>query len=269
LDGAIFLPDSTWTQGRNKLLREVLKTGEDYLYYIFLDDDISFEKGDWGLFEKQLLKYQPAVATPVTEKTYNSPVSLRMNNLYIPLIKIQPFQDNDEQYIAFHRDVVQDALVMPYKEQFDYISWWCSCIIQEVIIQSFYYPYNLQFNNIVVRNEMHRCYPKNYFQDEMENWLHCQFSTLFKHPKSRRLHIRPMAEIIKLIKCPRPFVRTNVKRLQFMYKRLTYNKKTTYRIPEKLIQQTLRPYSDLYFQHIQQQLSNCSLDDASRHIKTR
>ena len=254
--GAIFFPNSTWAQGRNKLLSEALKADKDYLYYIFLDDDIAFETGNWDLFEKQLLKHHPAIATPVTEKTYASPVSIRMKGLYIPFINFQPFQMNDEQCLAFHRDVVRDALVIPYQERFDYICWWCSCDIQEILIQTFYYPYTLQFNNIVIKNELHRNYPKNNYKNDMEDWLFCQFSTSLKYPRSWKLHICPVCEFITLIRCPRPFVRTNIKRLYFLYKRLTYNKKTTYRIPEKLIQQTLKPYSDLYSQHLKQQIKN-------------
>ena len=68
LEIAIFFPNSTWAQGRNKLLSEALKTAKDYLYYIFLDDDITFETGNWDFFEKQLLKYHPAIAI-TTDKT--------------------------------------------------------------------------------------------------------------------------------------------------------------------------------------------------------
>ena len=53
IDQAIFYPDSTWAEGRNRLLQKALEKGE-YLYYIFLDDDLKFIDGDFQLFEKQL-----------------------------------------------------------------------------------------------------------------------------------------------------------------------------------------------------------------------
>ena len=46
LPGCIFLPKSTWTQGRNRLLAEALAAGRpDYLYFTFLDDDLVLTRG--------------------------------------------------------------------------------------------------------------------------------------------------------------------------------------------------------------------------------
>jgi len=50
IEEAIFFPNSTWAQGRNKLLETALSKG-DYLYYIFCDDDINFIRGSWDTFE--------------------------------------------------------------------------------------------------------------------------------------------------------------------------------------------------------------------------
>ena len=42
-EDAVFLPGSSWNEGRNRLLWEARerarKLGNDYLYYIFLDED--------------------------------------------------------------------------------------------------------------------------------------------------------------------------------------------------------------------------------------
>ena len=40
VEGALYLPESTFAQGRNKLLIEAEKLKNNYLYYIFLDDDV-------------------------------------------------------------------------------------------------------------------------------------------------------------------------------------------------------------------------------------
>ena len=35
-NGAIYYPQSTWNEGRNRLLKEAVSRSEAYLYYIFL-----------------------------------------------------------------------------------------------------------------------------------------------------------------------------------------------------------------------------------------
>lgn len=119
IDGAIYFPDSTWTEGRNKLLEEALKRNDQYLYYIFLDDDVVFEKGDWRTFEKYLLKYQPAAATPFClwyPPNKDSPLELEAHTCFM----------FDAMFNAFHGDVVADGLVLPYYAGFDSKSWWYS-----------------------------------------------------------------------------------------------------------------------------------------------
>lgn len=48
-ENCIFLPNSTWSEGRNRLLQEALKTKTPYQYFTFLDDDVEFTKGSWRL----------------------------------------------------------------------------------------------------------------------------------------------------------------------------------------------------------------------------
>jgi len=68
---SIYYPSSSWTQGRNRLLKEVL--GRDYLYFVFADDDIRVEltqlgasavgaeANPWRVFEEFLLAREPAI----------------------------------------------------------------------------------------------------------------------------------------------------------------------------------------------------------------
>lgn len=68
---SIHYPSSSWTQGRNRLLKEVL--GQPYHYFIFGDGDIHLEltplgkaaspreRNPWRLFERFLLEREPAV----------------------------------------------------------------------------------------------------------------------------------------------------------------------------------------------------------------
>ena len=172
LEGASFFPNSTWAEGRNKLLLEALAK-KPYQYYIFCDDDTEFAIGSWDEFERQLIEYKPGIAIPLFPKTRNSP-------LPFPKLSGQSFFINDEQLIAFHQEVVQDRLVLPYQTKFDHINWWISCEIQQILIQNFY-PYDsLQFNNIVVENTCEKRYSSQYdhdvsFRNIAREWLSKEF----------------------------------------------------------------------------------------------
>lgn len=168
LDGAIFYPDSTWAQGRNKLLDAALQAGE-YLYYVFCDDDIAFKRGSWQDFEECLLTSIPAVGVPIVPRTV-------LTRLKFPKISYQPFFINDEQLIAFHKDVVKDQLVVPYVTQYDDINWWISCEIQQILIQNFYPLYAIQFNDIQIQNTCRERYQSNHgndkdFRTTVKQWI--------------------------------------------------------------------------------------------------
>ena len=177
MEGAFFYPESTWAQGRNRLLEEALKRDE-YLYYIFCDDDIEFRQGAWSLFEEQLEKYIPAIGVPVFPRT-------KPNVLKFPKFSAQPFFINDEQLIAFHRDVVHDRIIVPYQTRFDALNWWASCEIQQILIQNFYSQGALQFNSIVIDNVCKERYSQQHesdktFRDAVISWIGKQFVGTYK-----------------------------------------------------------------------------------------
>ena len=167
--GGEFLPQSSWAEGRNRLLELARRRGR-YCYYIFCDDDISFIKGGWDEFEAQLLALKPAIGVPIVPKTVNHTLGW---------LKHQIFLLNDEQLMAFHHEVVADALVLPYQRQFDDIHWWITCEIQQLLIQRFYPRGAVQFNRIEIANDCHARYamrediaPREY----AHRWLHEQFA---------------------------------------------------------------------------------------------
>jgi hypothetical protein len=189
---AIFFPKSTWAQGRNKLLEIALNKG-DYLYYIFCDDDVEFIKGSWDIFERQLLTYNPAIAVPINPKTIQTPLKG---------LKYQCFLTNDEQLIAFHKNVVKDFILLPYIDKFDSAYWWVACQIQETLIQNFYEYGAIQFNNICISNYSNsggESYVKTQsesdykiFSNIVNNWLVEQFLGNHKDmpsPKKRPIFI--------------------------------------------------------------------------------
>ena len=133
-----------------------------------------FEKGNWDGMEAELLNHQPAIGVPVVPKHWESVFGFGTANRFIPFLQFQPFQFNDEQFLAFHKDVVRDKLVLPYVEEFDHLSWWCTCKIQQILIQYFYYPYCIQFNHFIIRNDIHRHYQTGEFKSEMQQWFTAQ-----------------------------------------------------------------------------------------------
>lgn len=146
--GCIFFPKSTWAEGRNRLLEEI--KNETYDYLIMLDDDVEFSEGSWNDFEKALLKYKPAIGVPLVSKVKRSIITENGEPW-----EIQNFMINDEQCIAFHSTVVKDRILLPYVTKYDDISWWATCEIQQLLIQTIYCNKAIQFNEIKVENLIH------------------------------------------------------------------------------------------------------------------
>ena len=68
----LYLPKSTWAEGRNLQLEYASNLNIDYLYYIFLDDDTKMIKGTFNHFEELLIKYEPAVGLPLCDIVKNN-----------------------------------------------------------------------------------------------------------------------------------------------------------------------------------------------------
>lgn len=159
LPEAIFFPQSTWAEGRNRLLAAVQERGIDYDYLVFVDDDTHFYLGDWAAFEQGLKAYKPAIGVPVFDRTVNTV-------LPYPMFPVQSFTYNDEQLMAFSREVVAERKILPYQTQFDTLHWWATCRLQQILIQNFYADEVLQINTARVANLETRRYPVKTVSDE-------------------------------------------------------------------------------------------------------
>ena len=128
---------TSWNKGRNLLLEVARKRSEQYLFYIFMDDDIILwvrSKGwptkhpGWRGFENFLKRIQPAVGAVDTNhnnmvaNTYKARQSqgcgFKRSQEYIPAIHF------DGALNAFHYQAVE--YILPYPLNFDNISWWFS-----------------------------------------------------------------------------------------------------------------------------------------------
>lgn len=144
----IYYPDSSWSEGRNRLLAAAKEKGE-YLYYIFCDDDIEFRKGSWDEFETLLIVNKPAIGFPVVPVTRKKRISF---------LEFQLYDKPDQQMIAYHRDLISDNFILPYQEHLDEISWWGSGGVIQQIIPNFYKSSSVMFNTVQILNLKHNRY---------------------------------------------------------------------------------------------------------------
>ena len=149
----IFFPNSTWTEGRNRLFEETKNT--DYLYYIFMDEDCTLAKTEfcsskktnpWRVFEDYLMKYMPAVGLVHTQWQK------------VPKKEAECVYHFDASITAFHKEAINHLL--PYYPKFDGLSWWYSQIFVNHQAAMLYKNHVIQFGGLEAINRQHRKYPK-------------------------------------------------------------------------------------------------------------
>lgn len=181
--------NTSWGTGRNILYQLALKRNKNYLYFVFMDDDVEFSftsnmTQDFGYsrgtryplkaFENFLLGYEPAIGLC----NYCSRCGkLIPNGSYVPGLCCSPRTAAgilppilpatiafDAAVNAFHTESIKHLL--PYRLDYEAISWWESQ--KYVILAS-----DILFRGQVVRytpvtaiNNEHRDYP----QLPLDNW---------------------------------------------------------------------------------------------------
>eukprot|EP00906_Rhabdomonas_costata_P019145 RCo027897 len=142
-DCPLYSPGSSWTMGRNQLWFAATKRVPRFLYYIFLDDDITFISGNFTTFQNGLLKYRPALAGPryhgFRRKTLSGAEAQTQHGL-------------DAALLAFHVDVVFDGVLLPYFDGFDCTSWVLSQVLLTELQKLLYDGNAIQLNSCVVEN---------------------------------------------------------------------------------------------------------------------
>ncbi len=161
--GALFLPGSSWNEGRNALLAEARKRvesgGADYRYFIFLDEDILIKEdtelaanlgvpltgNPFRTFEAWLLEWEPAVG--YTRYSWQYTEADRLVNLG---------HNFDALMNAFHREAL--PMLLPYYTGFDAESWLYSQLIVAHLCTLFYPEHRLQCNLLLTKNKTRRSY---------------------------------------------------------------------------------------------------------------
>lgn len=257
VENAHYFPGATWANGRNGLYSVIKNMEQEYEYYIFIDDDVAFEKGGFEEFEKQLLKLKPAVALPVfVPKTTHTILSVGISyfsKIYRPLSSYQVCILADAQFVAFHKDVINDNILFPLKDEFDSISWWFTSSTQQILMHTFYRHHVLQINSVVVINELHRDYPKQDYYKHQDEWFSKQFNTDIFNPRPYAVNLLTVQGI--------KFTLKNYKLSEFplalkyfmymLYYTLFYKAKTSYALPEEKVSNILKEDSELMKQFLQ------------------
>ena len=159
----IFAPGASWNEGRNRLLWEAQQkrraTGNDYLYYIFMDDDclvqedttlarelnIALTGNPFRTFEKFLLEWEPAVG--YTRYDWQHCETGQAVNLG---------HNIDGLFNAFHRETL--PFLLPYYTGFDSESWLYSQHLINHMASLLYHPYRIQYNLVTTANARRKGY---------------------------------------------------------------------------------------------------------------
>jgi hypothetical protein len=162
-DGSISVPDLSWNEARNRLLWEALEqartSGNDYLYYIFLDDDcilcedqklageldIPLTGNPFRTFERFLLEWEPAVGYTRNDRQHyekGQAVNLRYGI--------------DDLFSAYHRETL--SFLLPYYTGFDSESWLYSQHIINHMASLLYHSHRIQYNLVITTNTRRKDY---------------------------------------------------------------------------------------------------------------
>ena len=157
--GNIFLPKSTFNEGRNALLRHALAMEQTpgYEYFIFVDDDVDLvtvkeaeyfwkedmEENPWRRFEQFLQKFAPSVGFAQYSQWRQVPES----EMYGP---VSITTTSDESMMAYQRDTLN--ILLPTVEALDKLSFWNGAVVKYFLIKVFYSQSSLQCNSLLTKN---------------------------------------------------------------------------------------------------------------------
>ncbi|CAE7722829.1 unnamed protein product [Symbiodinium necroappetens] len=154
--GILFVPDSTYAEGRNMLLleacREELVLGFRFGYLVFVDDDVSILQGSFKAWHAEMLQWEPAIMIPafnfvLDERRYKGrPVGVWCY---------------DSFFVAYHRELA-DAL-LPLDASLDDVDacWWDSSFYIQYLSQIHLQGHILVSDKLVVRGLIKGTYPRH------------------------------------------------------------------------------------------------------------
>jgi hypothetical protein len=163
---------TTWNRGRNYLYEHAMKRETAYLYYIFMDDDVSMRPnadsnvnvtslGLWRSFENFLVEYEPAVG--ITAFCYRKTLACIKGQGNKPGghgVYVLSGCTFDASFNAFHHDAL--PYLLPYNLKNEGKSWWYSQNYVSMLAKHYFSGSVLIYCNVNVVNGEHRAYPRNF-----------------------------------------------------------------------------------------------------------
>lgn len=169
-DTDIFYPESTWTQGRNKLYDFCKSHYSRFIgidYFVYLDCDLKIDFKMINNFENQVteLGYEYPIVYPRFQSYNKGPSNwglgkIEKKGLENLSFKYQTIDWFDGCFNAFHKNSINK--LFPLEEKLDKESWWYSQLL--LILKSNYIFKNkiIQLNEIwITDNIYHSPYPRN------------------------------------------------------------------------------------------------------------
>ena len=180
----IFDPDTTWTTGRNLLYRTVMKREQKYLYYTFMDDDVSLifkekpqrDLNQWREYEKALLQMRPFIGVSCEQVGQTLLARYYKGECYYPDHPVfLTYTWYDALFNSFHHKIVNHLL--PYYDKLDYISVWYSQVFLMMKTDIMFPNQVFHHVKILARNALHRPYPRRAdFSDALQKYVAEHFS---------------------------------------------------------------------------------------------
>lgn len=161
-DDALFLPNSSWAEGRNLLIKEaknLIQKNKLLIKYItIIDGDAIPDSKNWLNYQEFLEHKNMLMCIPRMEKSkcFERHSDKILNRKYQRALYI------DEQVQSFRLDffdLVSDYL---YTKKFDDVCWWYSCEISQYTLRYVLKGEIIQYNDFSIRNDVHGNYPSNF-----------------------------------------------------------------------------------------------------------
>jgi hypothetical protein len=154
-DTDIFYPNSTWTQGKNKLREYALSLEKKYDYYIYLDEDIVFEGVDteagFDAVENLLLKYKPIIAVPhLFGNGWHEQGNLKT--------EAQTTYWIDGNFDCWSADTFKNSKIFPMVGLFDYTGpgCWGASVVMQKLCRVYHENQVVLFNDVKIHNTQHK-----------------------------------------------------------------------------------------------------------------
>lgn len=161
-DTTMFIPNSTWTTGRNAAVNYIELNEIDCEYVIFLDDDLQFEgmthNDGFQAFERFLGEQRPTIGVPrcwdyntQSSDICSIPKEINRQGIQDTAFDTQPVDWFDACFNAYRWDAFQKLL--PYDPRFDANSWYTSQFLLILKANLLYRNQIIQNNRIKIENK--------------------------------------------------------------------------------------------------------------------